>query len=276
MQCSDMLHALGINACSILQQQQTAASSTPYDVEAMLEKRARTHTASALSAAARRHVSHLYDSVTNSSSASASSSATSVSSVQDKQQQQDRVLAVTLSSEPTVTSPLVCIALGDSLLFDISAGCYPVYQRDSLLNSNPHFDYGAFRDLATHMTAAAATGSNSSSSALYTTFGFAFTAPGSYVFSSSCDPAVKSSTGSSSGTVTAAAVSSLAVVAVMRADTACTTPAQFVPLTTSALVSLGIAKQDKGLTLTPDWSLIGGLLVSLRRVTFAVLNALTA
>jgi hypothetical protein len=258
------------------------SSSAPYDVGAMLAKRARTHTAPALSAAAKRHVSHPHDHVTNSSSNSSSSSSSSSgsstsggSSVHDEQfeqeqQQQERTLGVTVSSEPTVTSPLVCIALGDSLLFDISKGCYPVYQRDSLLNSNPHFDYGAFRDLATHMTAAAAGGN--SSSALYATFGFAFTAPGSYVFSSSCDAAVSSST-VSSGTVAAAAAASLAVVAVMRADTACTTPSQFVPLTTSALVSLGIAKQDAGLTLTPDWALIGGLLVSVRRVTFSVLRS---
>jgi hypothetical protein len=253
--------------------QTTTTSSTRYDVDAMLAKRARTHTAPALSAAAKRHVTHPHDHVTNSSNSSSSSSSGSIGSSvheqqSEQQQQQERTLGVTLSSEPTVTSPLVCIALGDSLLFDISKGCYPVYQRDSLLNSNPHFDYGAFRDLATHMTAAAASGNSSSSSALYATFGFTFTAPGSYVFSSSCDAAVSSSAGTSSGTVAAAAAASLAVVAVMRADTACTTPAQFVPLTTSALVSLGIAKQDAGLTLTPDWALIGGLLVSMWRVTY--------
>lgn len=38
--------------------------------------------------------------------------------------------------EPAVESPLSCVSQGDSVLFDISSGCYPVYQKDSLLNSN--------------------------------------------------------------------------------------------------------------------------------------------
>lgn len=39
-------------------------------------------------------------------------------------------------AEPAVESPLTCVSQGDSVLFDISSGCYPVYQKDSLLNSN--------------------------------------------------------------------------------------------------------------------------------------------
>lgn len=39
-------------------------------------------------------------------------------------------------AEPAVEDPLVCIAEGDSLLFDISSGCYPEYDKDSLLNTN--------------------------------------------------------------------------------------------------------------------------------------------
>lgn len=39
-------------------------------------------------------------------------------------------------AEPAVESPLSCVSQGDSVLFDISSGCYPVYQKDSLLNSN--------------------------------------------------------------------------------------------------------------------------------------------
>lgn len=39
-------------------------------------------------------------------------------------------------AEPAVESPLSCISQGDSVLFDISSGCYPVYEKDSLLNSN--------------------------------------------------------------------------------------------------------------------------------------------
>lgn len=39
-------------------------------------------------------------------------------------------------AEPAVESPLSCVRKGDSVLFDISSGCYPVYDKDSLLNSN--------------------------------------------------------------------------------------------------------------------------------------------
>ena len=76
-----------------------------------------------------------------------------------------------------MSNPVTCVALGDALLFDVSSGCYPVYQRDSLLNSNAQFDYGPFRDLAAAMK---------SNSAAYSTFGFVFSTPGAYVFSSSC------------------------------------------------------------------------------------------
>lgn len=37
---------------------------------------------------------------------------------------------------PAVESPLSCVSEGDSVIFDISSGCYPVYEKDSLLNSN--------------------------------------------------------------------------------------------------------------------------------------------
>lgn len=39
--------------------------------------------------------------------------------------------------EPAIESPLSCVSKGDSVIFDISSGCYPVYEKDSLLNSNP-------------------------------------------------------------------------------------------------------------------------------------------
>lgn len=39
-------------------------------------------------------------------------------------------------TEPAVESPLSCVSEGDSVIFDISSGCYPVYEKDSLLNSN--------------------------------------------------------------------------------------------------------------------------------------------
>lgn len=40
-------------------------------------------------------------------------------------------------AEPAIESPLSCVGQGDSVIFDISSGCYPIYEKDSLLNSNP-------------------------------------------------------------------------------------------------------------------------------------------
>ena len=42
----------------------------------------------------------------------------------------------TSTAQPSIEHPLSCISQGDSVLFDISSGCHPVYEKDSLLNSN--------------------------------------------------------------------------------------------------------------------------------------------
>lgn len=46
---------------------------------------------------------------------------------------------------------------GDSFMFQIEDPTkYPVYMKDSVINSNPSFDYGSFIDLATEMNRKAA------------------------------------------------------------------------------------------------------------------------
>ena len=49
-----------------------------------------------------------------------------------------------------VPRPVLCLELGQGILFDLPDGktSYPVYVKDSFLNSNPSFDYGEFRRLA--------------------------------------------------------------------------------------------------------------------------------
>jgi hypothetical protein len=49
---------------------------------------------------------------------------------------------------PTLYNPAVCLIAGESVLFDVSNRQYPVYLKDSLLNTNPQFDYSAFRQLS--------------------------------------------------------------------------------------------------------------------------------
>lgn len=49
------------------------------------------------------------------------------------------------STDQQVLNPVVCIEKGGALLFgQVSADNYPVYQKNSLLNSDPDFDYSAF------------------------------------------------------------------------------------------------------------------------------------
>lgn len=43
----------------------------------------------------------------------------------------------------------------------------------------------------------------------------------------------------------------------------CTTEAQFVPMTASNLIMLGVGKNSEDITLSPDWALIGGLLAGI-------------
>jgi hypothetical protein len=49
---------------------------------------------------------------------------------------------------PTLYNPAVCLIAGESVLFDVSNRQYPVYLKDSLLNTNTQFDYSAFRQLS--------------------------------------------------------------------------------------------------------------------------------
>jgi|JI10StandDraft_1071094.scaffolds.fasta_scaffold84118_4 hypothetical protein len=48
----------------------------------------------------------------------------------------------------------MCLELGETLIFTIDDyDHYPVYVKDSILNSNSEFDYGPFVDLATKLAA---------------------------------------------------------------------------------------------------------------------------
>ena len=49
---------------------------------------------------------------------------------------------------PTMSNPIVCISAGSSVIFDITNTQYPIYLKDSLLNTNPSFDYWEFRKLS--------------------------------------------------------------------------------------------------------------------------------
>lgn len=53
-----------------------------------------------------------------------------------------------LQESPSLVNPIICLQLGESMVFDIEIPeHYPVYLKDSLLNSNLEFDYGPFLEL---------------------------------------------------------------------------------------------------------------------------------
>jgi hypothetical protein len=54
---------------------------------------------------------------------------------------------------------MYCIKEGDSFLFTISSPVnYPEFMRESVINTNPEFDYGSFLDLGISMRRKAAEG----------------------------------------------------------------------------------------------------------------------
>jgi hypothetical protein len=164
-----------------------------------------------------------------------------------------RSAAATGSTAPplpgaALVQPVTCIALGESLVWTLSSGkgVYPVYVKDSFLNTNADFDYGAFRALASLAK------SNSSE---VTSFGFTFTQNGTYVFASSVDATAQ------------------AIVVVMGPGQLCPTEAAFVPMSADHLVSLGVAEAGSPV-LQPNWRLIGSLLAGLTAFAVVVIAGL--
>lgn len=82
-----------------------------------------------------------------------------------------------------ITNPVFCLSLGTSMMFTIeNPSHYPVYLKDSVMNSNPTFDYGQFLVLQTSMKYKIAQNSTEAS-----IFAFTFTEAGSYVFADASD-----------------------------------------------------------------------------------------
>jgi hypothetical protein len=90
-----------------------------------------------------------------------------------------RYLQATANQGGTViNNPIICLPQGSALMFEnLSAKNYPVYQKDSLINTNPSFDFSKFLLLATTLKKNGTTKINS--------FIFTFDDPGVYVFADS-------------------------------------------------------------------------------------------
>ncbi|GMF22634.1 unnamed protein product [Phytophthora lilii] len=154
----------------------------------------------------------------------------------------------TASTSTAIANPMVCLSVGDGLLFDLSVPrSYPIYLKDSMLNTNPSFDYGAFRALATKVNANASTVS---------AFAFTFAEPGTYVFGNSLNAAAQT------------------IVVVMKSGTSCPTEAPIVPLNEKNLITVSAKRRTDDLILAPDWALIVGLLGGLFGVVVAIIAGL--
>lgn len=152
------------------------------------------------------------------------------------------------STSSSISNPMVCLNVGDGILFDLSTPLsYPIYLKDSMLNTNPSFDYGAFRALATKIKA------NFSS---VTAFAFSFTEAGTYVFGNSLNSATRT------------------VIVVMQSGTSCPTEAAIVPLNEANLISVSAKRRTDDVILAPDWTLILGLLGGLFGMVAAIILGL--
>jgi hypothetical protein len=135
------------------------------------------------------------------------------------------------NSSGVIENPIVCINLGDSLVFDVTNDNYPQYDKDSLFNSNDNYDYSAFRSLE----------SSAKSQLTISTFSTTFDESGTYSFRMS------------------SAKNKQLIVAVMPANVNCSLESFFVTFSASNLITLGIDTTDD-IVLSPDWDLVLGLL----------------
>ena len=83
-----------------------------------------------------------------------------------------------LQSETDIPTPVVCLQVGEGLTFAVSNTSYPVYLKDSLLNTVKEFDYGPFTLLQEKLTKTGLT---------IDTFLFRFELEGQYLFGEASD-----------------------------------------------------------------------------------------
>ena len=136
----------------------------------------------------------------------------------------------------SVDNPVVCISEGDSMIFSVQTpDHYPVYLKDSLLNSNKKFDYSKFTQLKNDVK----NGTDIRS------FGFTFKESGTYIFADNGDKDQQ------------------IIIGVMSSDQQCPFGSGYIqPRMTSSLHLLGV-KLDDNIVLTVDWYVVYGVMAFL-------------
>jgi len=111
-----------------------------------------------------------------------------------------------------VANPVICKTVGSAILWEnLSAEKYPIYEKDSLLNTNEEFDYGEFNNLPLLLA----------QNDKITSFVFTFTQTGSYVFTNSKNKAKQM------------------IIAILGENEGCPGDSPFSPKTYSALLKVG-------------------------------------
>lgn len=131
-----------------------------------------------------------------------------------------------------ITNPVICTSRGSALLFEnLSAEKYPIYVKDSLLNTNDNFDYGEFDALSSMLSTDAVK-----------SFVFTFQEPGIYVFADSRNTAKQM------------------IIAVMGDGKACPSETDFSPQTYASLIKVGAFRRE--VLQPPHWWLFFGVLLA--------------
>lgn len=143
-----------------------------------------------------------------------------------------RELAVV--EQTNIFNPVYCINMGDSFIFNIeNPEHYPKYMRDSVINSNPEFDYGAFIELEQQMLARI-----NDADVTPVIFTFTFADAGNYVFYDSTN------------------AQKILIITVMDLGETCSDPDRYVQTVSGeSLSEIGVSQQDD-LILKPNYWLI--------------------
>ena len=127
---------------------------------------------------------------------------------------------------------MICTTIGSALLFEnLSNTTYPVYLKDSLLNTNENFDYGEFTKLPTTLK------NNTSQN-----FVFTFNDAGVYVFGDSRN------------------LDKQTIVSVMGINGKCPSSTAFLPQTADSLLRVNAKRRD--ILLPPNWIFFFSVLVA--------------
>ena len=137
------------------------------------------------------------------------------------------------STSRYISNPIICKTAGAAILWEgLSADKYPIYEKDSLLNTNDEFDYGEFNDLPNQLAA----------NPKLSSFVFTFTQTGTYVFTDSRNPVKQM------------------IIAILDVNQGCPGDSPYAPLTYSAL--LKVRAQMRDVLEPPDWYMFFGVLAA--------------